>query len=104
MATETTLEHNYVRLENSLHFTNKSSVNRAAAVAKHKVRRWAPAFLCSPFCDLSETLGRGLQALRVVLGALQKELLEVTREVVNEDVECPGLHYKYSVIHVLCRG
>ena len=71
---------------------------------KHKVRRWAPAFLSSPFHDLLETLARGFQEPRVALEAFQKQLLDVTGEVANEDVQCPYLHYNYSVIHVVRRG
>jgi len=68
------------------------------------VRRWAPGFLSSPFRDLSETLARGLQELRAALEAYQKQLLEVTGEVANEDVQCLSLHYNDSVIHVVRTG
>lgn len=63
---------------------------------------WAPAFLFSLFCDLSETLASGLQELRVAVDAFQKQLLAVT-EVANEDVQCQSLNYN-SVLPVLHRG
>jgi len=53
---------------------------------------------------LSETLARGLQELRAALEAYQKQLLEVTGEVANEDVQCLSLHYDDSVIHVVRTG
>lgn len=34
--------------------------------------------------------------------AFQRQLLEVTRAVANEDVQCPSLQYSCSVICVVC--
>lgn len=63
---------------------------------------WAPAFLFSLFCDLSETLASGLQELRVAVDAFQKQLLAVT-EVANEDVQCQSLNYN-SVLPAYTEG
>lgn len=38
----------------------------------------------------------------MALEAFQKQLLEAT-EVANEDIQCPALHYNYSVIRVVRR-